>query len=771
MFSYNGQTGKLEERTMSEWIRIRGARQNNLRNIDLDIPKKHLVVITGVSGSGKSSLAYDTIFAEAQRQLLETFSTYARQRLPRYERPDVDSLGGLAPAIVIDQKRVGQTSRSTVGTFTEAWTLLRLLFARCGEPRAVGDSNVFSFNRPEGMCPVCKGVGHQVEVDVDRVVAWDRTVREGGIRHPDFKVGGAYYKRLLAAGLFSLDTPIGELPEEALERLLYSEKRRLKNHDATRYFNITFEGVIRTIERRWLHKEEDDSEYAKRRHEFFRRGPCPECNGTRLNLRARSVRIAGLTIAEMGDLEVRELRPVLEGVTGRLADPIIPRILQRLDALVRVGAGYLSLNRATATLSGGESQRLKMARQLGCELEGLIYVLDEPTVGLHPHDIGALLEMLRTIRDKGNTVLVVEHDPAVIQAADHCIDLGPGAGEEGGNLVFSGPVSGLAAAETPTAGWLQQRHGTPPPPRRPIRGTFPIRRATLHNLRNLSVDIPLERFVCITGVAGSGKSTLVTDLFVKQHPSAVVVDQSPVARSQRSNPATYTGAFTPIRELFAKGRDVEPGHFSFNSSGACPECKGMGVLEVEMRFLDAVRMTCPKCKGLRYDNTVLHFKLRGRTIADVLAMTVADALRFFADQDRRREVADALEPLVEVGLGYLRLGQPLSTVSGGEAQRLKLARELARGGCTYVLDEPTTGLHMADVDSLVGVFHRLVERRNSVLVIEHNLDVIRQADWVIDLGPGAGKEGGCVVAQGTPEQVAAHPDSVTGRYLRAVLPG
>lgn len=753
---------------MSEMIRVRGARQNNLKNIDVDLPKGKLIAITGVSGSGKSSLAFDTIFAEAQRQLLETFSTYARQRLPRYERPAVDVLGGLATAIVIDQKRVGQTSRSTVGTFTEAWTLLRLLFARCGEPRA-GDSNVFSFNRPEGMCPQCNGVGHEVEVDVNRVVAWDRTIREGGIRHPDFKVGGAYHKRLLACSLFEVDIPIGRLSEEALNALLYVEKHKLANHDASRYFNITFEGVVRTIERRWLHKEEDSSEYARRRHEFFRRGPCRECGGTRLNRRARRVKVAGLSITEMGDLEVRELSSILAGVTGRLADPIVPRILGRLGALVRVGAGYLSLNRATGTLSGGESQRLKMARQLGCELEGLIYVLDEPTIGLHPHDVGALLDMLRTIRDKGNTVIVVEHDPAVIQAADYCVDLGPGAGAAGGNVVFSGPVSEMAGSDSSTAAWLSRRNRPNPVGRRPVRDIFPIRKADRHNLKGVSVDIPIGRLVCVTGVAGSGKSTLVNEYFVKQHGYVSVVNQSPVSRSQRSNPATFTGTFDHIRKLFARGREVGPGHFSFNSDGACPECKGMGVLEVEMRFLDAVRMTCPRCKGRRYDNTVLDFTVRGRSIADVLEMSIASAADFFAGLPGVRAIRDGLAPLVEVGLGYLPLGQPLSTVSGGEAQRLKLARELHRKNQIYVLDEPTTGLHMADIDSLVSVFHKLVDQGNSVVVIEHNLDVIRQADWVVDLGPGAGKEGGQIVAQGTPEQVAGDPDSITGRYLEEVL--
>lgn len=754
---------------MSDFIRVRGARQNNLKNIDVDIPKNKLVVLSGVSGSGKSSLAFDTVFSEAQRQLLETFSAFARRTLPKYERPDVDSLEGLSTAIVIDQKRLGQTSRSTVGTYTEAWTLLRLLFARCGKPQGAYPATFFSFNHPAGMCHPCKGLGRQVEVDVDRVIDWNKTVREGGVRHPDFKVGGAYYKRLLTAGLYDVDVPIGELSKRELDELLHAEKRRLENHDATRYFNITTEGVVRTIERRWLNREDTDNEWAGLRKEFFTAAPCSQCEGTRLNARARTVTVAGKTITDMAALEVRALPPLLQQVGGPLAAPVVHRILERVGALVRVGAGYLSLSRATATLSGGESQRLKMARQLGCELEGLIYVLDEPTIGLHPHDVGMLLDMLKGMRDKGNTVLVVEHDPAVLSGADWVIDLGPGAGEAGGEIVFSGFVDKLVETTGVTASWLQDREGKIPPQRRAVDKTFPIVNAQLNNLCDLSVEIPLERLVCVTGVAGSGKSSLITGEFVKRHGSCTVVDQSPVSRSRRSNPATFSGAFTPIRELFAKVHGVKPGHFSFNSGGACPECKGMGIKEVEMRFLDAVRIVCPECKGRRYDSTVLQHLTKGKSIADLVEMSITDACSLLESVDSKGAISRFLQPLLDVGLGYLRLGQPLSTVSGGEAQRLKLARELAKRGQTYVLDEPTTGLHMADIDNLVGVFHRLVDAGNSVIVIEHNLDVIREADWVIDLGPGAGQDGGRVVVQGTPEAVSECSESITGRYLRDVL--
>ena len=747
---------------MGDHIQVRGARQNNLKNLDLDIPKNRLVAITGVSGSGKSSLAYDTIFQEAQRQLLETFSTYSRRLLPRYERPDVDRLGGLGTAIVIDQKRVGRTSRSTVGTFTEAWTMLRLLFARCGEPNPTGDSNVFSFNRPEGMCPACSGVGHQVEVDADRVMDWSLSLSEGAIRHPDFRVGGAYHKRILACGL-DVDLPAGKLSRSEKRFLLYSEKHRLKNHDANRYFNITFEGVIKTIERRWLNREIEDNGYGKERQSFLKRGPCRECQGSRLCKRALKVKVAGLSIAEMAGMEIHQLRSAVATVEGVLAQPVVLRVLERLDALIRVGVGYLSLDRATATLSGGESQRVKMARQLGCELEGLIYILDEPTVGLHPHDIDNLLDMLYSTRDRNNSVLVVEHDPAVIGAADHVIDLGPGAGSKGGEVVFSGSVDDLRKAGTQTSFHLERHDKSRSVARRTAKSFLPLENVSIHNLKDVSVDIPEDVLVCVTGVSGSGKSTLITNYFVKQHPWAIVVDQSPVGRSRRSNPATYTGAFNDIRAVFATANAVKPSLFSFNSAGACSECKGMGRIEVEMRFLDPVRTVCSRCEGRRYEPDILKLGFQGRSIADVLEMTVADAADFFADSPA---ICQTLAPLQEVGLGYLSLGQELSTMSGGEAQRLKLARNLVQRGQIYVLDEPTTGLHMSDIGVLLKVLHRLVDEGNSVIVIEHNLDVIRAADWIIDLGPGGGEAGGRVLAKGTPEQVANTPDSVTGRYLK-----
>jgi excinuclease UvrABC ATPase subunit len=560
--------------------------------------------------------------------------------------------------------------------------------------------------------------------------------------------------------------PTGELSHEDLEFLLYADKHRLKNHDANRYFNITFEGVITTIRRRWLNREIEDNQYSRQRLDFFTRGPCPECQGSRLNRRARLVTVAGLTIAQMGDLEIHRLSTILGEVRGQLADPIVLRARERLDALVKVGVGYLTLNRATATLSGGESQRVKMARQLGCELEGLVYILDEPTVGLHPHDIDTLLQMLRTIRDGHNTVLVVEHDPAVILAADHVIDMGPGAGRDGGEVVFSGPPDALRHGGTATSFHLRAREGVPSHKRRVAKAVFPLRKIHLHNLRNLSVDIPMGVLVCVTGVAGSGKSSLVSGYFVKQHPDSVVVDQSPIGRSRRSNPATYSGAFDPIRALFAHGQDVTAGHFSFNSAGACPECKGRGSLEIEMMFLDPVRTICPGCHGQRFNSTVLHFRHDGRNIAQVLELTVAEALHFFADHP---DITRALRPLADVGLGYLTLGQELTTLSGGEAQRLKLASRLGQKGCTYVLDEPTTGLHLQDISVLMDLLHRLVEDGNSVIVIEHNLDVISEADWVIDLGPGPGEAGGQVVATGTPEEVAANPASITGRYLSEFL--
>jgi excinuclease UvrABC ATPase subunit len=744
---------------MDNCITVIGAREHNLKNVNMEIPRDRVVVFTGVSGSGKSSVVFDTIYAEAQRQLIETFSAFSRRYMPKAPKPDVDGIRNLSPVIRIDQKRMGENRRSTVGTATEISTYLRLLFSRCGTP-FVGPSFYFSFNNPEGMCPACGGVGSKIEADPDLLLDMDESMAEGGIRHPFYQPGNFYYKIYRASGLFDVNKPLKEFSEDDIHKLLYMEPIKIGEDRLGGVLNATMEGVITGIMRRQAGKEDLSDREAK----FFRQTTCQACNGTRINERARSVTINGKNIADLSAMELIELREFLSGVTGPVAEPILAPIRWRMDQLIDIGAGYLSLDRPVATLSGGESQRVKMAKQMSCDLVSLIYVFDEPSVGLHPRDVHRVVEMLRRLRDRGNSVLVVEHDPEVIACADHVIDIGPGAGTQGGHVLFSGSVDDLKKTDTVTghmfAARTEQAYS-----RRKATGYIEVKNAGLHNLKNVSVKIPTGVLVAITGVAGSGKSTLINDVFVSEHPGVVVVDQSPIGRSSRSNPATYVGAFDDIRKAFAAANSVEPGLFSFNSAGACPKCGGLGYVEVEMAFLDNVRMTCPECKGKRYTPAVLEMKYKGKSIADVLAMTVADALGVFEG----KKIRNKLVMLDNVGLGYLTLGQPLSTLSGGEAQRIKLATEIDLQGNVYVMDEPTTGLHMSDVERLMTIIESLVDAGNTVIVIEHNLDVIRRADWVIDMGPEGGRKGGEVIAEGTPEDVAKVERSYTGAFLKELL--
>jgi excinuclease UvrABC ATPase subunit len=745
---------------MDEAITIIGAREHNLKNISLSIPRNRLVVFTGVSGSGKSSLVFDTIYAEAQRQLIETFSAFSRRYMPRIPKPDVDAIRNLSPVIRIDQKKMGENRRSTVGTATEISTYLRLLFSRCGTP-SIGPSFYFSFNNPEGMCPACHGVGSEIDVDLERLIDPERSLAEGGIRHPFYQPGNIYYKLYRASGLFDVDKPLKDFTKEEMDTLLYLEPTKLGEEKLGGVINATMEGVVSGLKRRQFGKDDVREREAK----YFKITTCKECRGTRINSRARSVTINGKNIAEMSSMEMEDLKEFLEGVDGPVAAPILAPMRWRMDQLIDIGAGYLSLDRPVGTLSGGESQRVKMAKQLSCDLVNLIYVFDEPSVGLHPRDVHKIVDMLRRLRDRGNTVLVVEHDPGVIACADQVIDIGPGAGTQGGHILFSGGIDGLKQSDTITGRMFSSRI-EPARTRRKPTGYIEIKDARHNNLKNVSVRIPTGVLVAVTGVAGSGKSSLINDVFVAEHPGAIVVDQSPVGRSSRSNPATYVGAFDDIRKAFAAANGVVPGLFSFNSEGACPKCGGLGYIDVEMYFLDSVRMTCPECKGKRYTPHVLEMKYKGKSIFDVLEMTVAEALELFDGKKIRNKLA----MLEKVGLGYLTLGQPLSTLSGGEAQRIKLATELDLQGNIYVMDEPTTGLHMADVERLMGIIEALVDAGNTVIVIEHNLDVIKHADWVIDLGPEGGKKGGEIIAEGTPEDVAKVEKSYTGRYLRELLP-
>lgn len=744
---------------MKNPIVIRGAREHNLKNIDLEIPKNKIVVVTGVSGSGKSSLVFDTVCAEAQRQLIETFSAFARRRLPKISQPDVDEIRNLSTAMVIDQKKMGTTLRSTVGTVTEIYTNLRMLFSRCGEPFG-GWSNEFSFNNPEGMCPTCHGLGKEMVIDLTKIVDMNLSVRDGAFVHPDYKKGGYFWRHAMKCGFFNTDIPLKDLPGEELFNLLYLENSEYESEQSGEAYVARWEGLVTRLKKYFMSKEEGSDANTS----FFTYQKCSECNGSRINAKASSVKVEGKTIPELVFLELPDFMAWLNSVQGDVAEPLVRKMKQTTQYLIDIGVGYLSLHRPVATLSGGESQRVKMAKQLDCNLVDLLYVLDEPSIGLHPRDVSNLKLMLTQLREKGNTVLVVEHDAEMMAHADHIIDIGPEAGLNGGHVLFEGTYDELLRSDTLTSRFLNRSNHISRQ-RKLFTSTFSIEDASSNNLKNVSVKIPQGVFVCITGVAGSGKSSLIHEEFCSHHPEAVVIDQSPAGKNIRSTPMSYTGIFDKVRKEFADATGKSASLFSFNSEGACPECKGNGIVKVDLSFLDDVTMVCPVCEGKRYRPEVLNLKCRGKSIHEVLEMTIEEASVWFTDSS----VLNRLKVLKQVGLGYLKLGQPLSTLSGGEAQRIKLASELHKKGNIYVMDEPTTGLHMADIDRLMDIVKTLVMHGNSVIVIEHNLDVIWQSDWVIDLGPEGGKNGGIIVAQGTPEQVACCDSSYTGRYLKRFL--
>ena len=751
-------------------ISVTGARTHNLRNVSLDIPKNRLVVFTGLSGSGKSSLVFDTIHTEAQRQLDETYSSYARRRLPKLSRPDVDEIKNIGTSIVIDQKRMGRNMRSTVGTATELSTYLRLLFSRCGKTpgNELYPSFFFSFNHPEGMCPACSGLGKRIQVDTAKLLDTTKSLKDGAVTHPDFKVGGWNWRELLAAGLFPVDTPLSEWNEKEMHDLLYADKIPVQRAHAAGSYLKYHEGLCTKLERLYVNKAEDDlPETRKNAYSlYFTHRDCTGCGGHRLNPRALSVTVDGRTIADLSSMELCMLDGFLSGFAeknGAAASLLVTKMRRILSHLIGIGVGYLSLSRPVATLSGGESQRVKMARQLDCDLVDLMYVLDEPTTGLHPCDGEKLVGLMRSLRDKGNSVLVVEHDPDVIMAADWVVDMGPGAGVHGGEVLFCGEPRELLASGSVTgaaisAGRSGERKTIT---RRAWKDSYEIREATLHNLQGVSCSIPKGVLTCVTGVAGSGKSSLIGGVFIPQHPEAVMIDQTAITGNSRSTPASYIGVFDLMRKEFSAATGKKQGLFSFNSDGGCPKCGGSGYLSVEMSFLDDVRMVCDECGGKRYNADALAVTCRGKDISQVLDMTPDEAAGFFTT----KEISRRLKVLSEVGLDYIGIGQPLSTLSGGECQRLKLATELHKRGGLYVMDEPTTGLHLNDIGRLLEIVDRLVRSGNTVIVIEHNIDFIRAADWVIDMGPGGGKDGGRIVACGTPEEVAQNRDSVTGRYL------
>ena len=739
------------------FIEVRGAREHNLKNISVDIPKHRITVFTGASGSGKSSLVFDTVAAEAQRQLNETFTAFVQGFLPHYGQPDVDSVKHLNAPVIINQKRVGGGSRSTVGTYTDIAAPLRLLFSRAGQPFA-GPAFAFSFNTPQGMCPECEGIGKTVQLDLDRLLDRTRSLNGGAILHPDFKPGKWLWKTYALSGLFDNDKPVQDYNGEELHLLLHGRDLKVSLGE----INMTYEGLVERFERMYLKKDAAAmSDRSRAVFEQFVTGQtCPVCHGARLNAAALACRIEGRNIAELADLEVTDLLAFLRGLSDPTAVRVAAHLAERLSHLIEIGLGYLSLSRETATLSGGESQRLKLVRHLGNSLTDMLYVLDEPSVGLHPRDVARLTGLLGALRDKGNTVLVVEHDPDVIRVADHVVDIGPGPGVRGGEVVFEGSYEALKEASTLTGRHLTQQLPLKANVRTP-RGWLSVKGARLHNLKDVSVEILTGVLTVVTGVAGSGKSTLIHDVFLPQHPDAVVIDQSRVTSNSRSAPATYTGIMDPIRKGFARASGQSPALFSFNSEGSCPNCAGLGVVYTDLAFMEGISTVCEVCEGKRFKPEVLRHTLRGQTISDVLNMTAETALAFFTEKPIRA----VLQAMNDVGLGYLTLGQPLSTVSGGEAQRLKLATELHKKGSVYVMDEPTTGLHLSDIGLLMGIIDRLVDGGNSVLLIEHQLDVIRQADWLIDLGPEGGRAGGEVLYSGPPGGLSACERSVTARYL------
>jgi excinuclease UvrABC ATPase subunit len=737
-------------------IQVRGARENNLRDVSLDLPKRRLTVFTGVSGSGKSSLVFGTIAAESQRMINETYSAFLQSFMGSPSRPDVDALHNLSAAIVVDQERMGANARSTLGTATDAYTLLRILFSRIGVPSA-GSAMAYSFNA-EGMCPACEGIGKVSSIDVDGMVDRTKSINGGAITAPNFSVDGWYVKGFAESGYFDPDKPLTDFTEQEWQDFLHRPATKIKING----INTSYEGLVVKIQRMYLSKDREAAQphikaFIDRIATFAQ---CGECKGARLRPDVLESRIDGRNIAECSAMQVSDLAAFLAEIRDPSVGPVLTTLRHTLDSLVEIGLGYLSLDRESGTLSGGEAQRVKMVRHLGSALTDVTYVFDEPTIGLHPHDIRRMNNLLQRLRDKGNTVLVVEHKPETIAIADHVVDLGPGAGPAGGQIQFEGTVDELRASDTLTGRHLDHRVALRSAFREPA-GQLTITGATLHNLKDVSVDVPLGVLTVVTGVAGSGKSSLIHGSLAKRD-GVVVVDQSAIRGSRRSNPATYTGLLDPVRTAFAKANGVKPALFSANSEGACPNCKGIGLVYVDLAMMAGVASVCEKCEGKRFTPQVLEYRLRGKNIFEVLSMPVTEAREFFTEKAARA----VLNRLSDVGLGYLSLGQPLTTLSGGERQRLKLAIQMAEAAAIYILDEPTTGLHLADVDQLLALLDRLVDDGNTVIVIEHHQAVMAHADWIIDLGPGAGADGGRVVFTGTPSDLVSGSETLTAKHLR-----
>jgi len=788
----------LEAADSHDLIRVHGARVNNLKDVSIELPKRRLTVFTGVSGSGKSSLVFDTIAAESQRLINETYSAFVQGFMPTLARPEVDVLDGLTTAIIVDQQRMGADARSTVGTATDANAMLRILFSRLGKPH-IGSPGAFAFNVPSvrasgaitvergsktktekatytrtgGMCPRCEGRGSVTDFNLSALYDDSKSLAEGALTIPGYSMDGWYGRIFKGCGFFDPDKPIRKYNKRELHDLLYKEPTKIKVDG----INLTYEGLIPKIQKSMLSKDVDSLQshiraFVERAVTFT---TCPECDGTRLSKEARSSKVKGINIADACAMQISDLAEWVGGLDDPSVAPLLAALQHTLDSFVEIGLGYLSLDRPSGTLSGGEAQRVKMIRHLGSALTDVTYVFDEPTIGLHPHDVERMNDLLLRLRDKGNTVLVVEHEPETIAIADHVIDLGPGAGTGGGTICFEGSVEELRGGGTITGRHLDDRAAVKETVRT-ATGTLEIRGATTHNLQGVDVDIPLGVLVVVTGVAGSGKSSLVQGS-IPAGEDVVSVDQSAIRGSRRSNPATYTGLLDPIRKAFAKANGVKPALFSANSEGACPNCNGAGVIYTDLAMMAGVATTCEECEGKRFQASVLEYEFGGRDISEVLAMSVTEAEEFFGDTPQGGTGGEAATPaahkildrLADVGLGYLSLGQPLTTLSGGERQRLKLATHMGEKGGVYVLDEPTSGLHLADVEQLLGLLDRLVDSGKSVIVIEHHQAVMAHADWIIDLGPGAGHDGGRIVFEGTPADLVAARSTLTGEHLAAYV--
>lgn len=743
-------------------IIIKGARENNLKNIDITIPRNRVVCLVGVSGSGKSTIAFDIIAREGQRQYFESLPSYARRYLHKSNRPEVDEIKGVSASIVISQDRVRGNPRSTVGTLTEAYTYLRLLYSRVGLPSI--DSSYYSFNHPYGACKKCKGLGRAVEVNINKVIDKSKSLNGGAIVPSDWYVGGRQWSIVKASGHFDMDKKVDDYDAEELDRILYAPPEILQSVSGEFIDRWTFQGIVHRIVHRNNNTHRNLSENDMK---YFNLIDCPECHGGRLNSRSLEVRLNGKNIGEVGNMPLEECLVFVKSLEHKNADVIKPRLIDQLQGLINVGVGYLSLNRSADTLSGGEAQRVKMARQLSCDLIETVYVLDEPTAGLHPRDVIKVVENLKRLRDNGNSVIVVEHDESVIRSADYLVEIGPGGGRKGGEVVATGKIDDLIANPKSLTGkylggdkFIEAKSDY-----RKASAELKVINATRHNLKNVSVNIPTGILVALTGVSGSGKSSLIEEIMSQNDDNVVLIDQGQVGANKRGCVATYVGVFDRIRKLFADENKMHPSFFSFNSHGRCELCKGIGFIEMEMNFLGDVKIKCDSCGGSRYKKKVLRYEYKNKNIVEVLAMTANEIRDFFDDQEIKAQTA----LLDEVGLDYMEMGQTLDTLSGGESQRLKLASKLQAKGEFYILDEPTSGLHFADVEKLLMLLNRLVDNGNTVLVVEHNLDVIKNADWVIDLGPEGGEKGGQIIAQGTPLQVSQSDNSYTGNYLHGLF--